>query len=139
MHCRQAWGRRVPQPSALSSGEGALETFLLKIPAHIAYGLCHSSSPPPPTALLSIRPFTTLQVPCPEAQHRVMQEAVENHMPQAIIIDEIGTEAECEAARTIAQRGETVGAGAEGGNVLMGLHREVRQWEYTDGIRAPVS
>ena len=47
-----------------------------------------------------------LQVPCPEEQHRVMQEAVENHMPQAILIDEIGTEEECLAARTIAQRGE---------------------------------
>lgn len=35
----------------------------------------------------------------------MMQEAVENHMPQAIIIDEIGTEAECMAARTISQRG----------------------------------
>lgn len=50
-------------------------------------------------------PFSFSQVPRPEEQHRVMQEAVENHMPQAIIIDEIGTEAECQAARTIAQRG----------------------------------
>jgi hypothetical protein len=44
-----------------------------------------------------------LQVPDPEQQHRVMIEAVENHMPQVVVIDEIGTEAECSAARTIAQ------------------------------------
>lgn len=37
-----------------------------------------------------------------------MQEAVENHMPQAIVIDEIGTEEECLAARTIAQRGADI-------------------------------
>ncbi|GAX74914.1 hypothetical protein CEUSTIGMA_g2360.t1 [Chlamydomonas eustigma] len=55
-----------------------------------------------------------MQVPRPEEQHRVMQEAVENHMPQAIIIDEIGTEAECQAARTIAQRGVQLVATAHG-------------------------
>lgn len=49
------------------------------------------------------------QVANPEAQDRVMIEAVENHMPQVIIIDEISTEAECMAARTIAQRGALVG------------------------------
>jgi stage III sporulation protein SpoIIIAA len=43
-----------------------------------------------------------------------MQEAVENHMPQAIIIDEIGTEAECLAARTISQRGVQLVATAHG-------------------------
>ncbi|KAK9824105.1 hypothetical protein WJX72_007767 [[Myrmecia] bisecta] len=46
-----------------------------------------------------------MQVPVPEQQHRVMIEAVENHMPEVIIIDEIGTLAESAAARTIAQRG----------------------------------
>lgn len=46
-----------------------------------------------------------MQVPSPERQHAVMIEAVENHMPEVIIIDEIGTEAEAEAARTIAERG----------------------------------
>ncbi len=46
-----------------------------------------------------------IQVPHPEAQHRVMIEAVENHMPEVVVIDEIGTEQECVAARTIAQRG----------------------------------
>ncbi len=46
-----------------------------------------------------------LQVPRPDRQHAVMIEAVENHMPEVIIVDEIGTEAEASAARTIAERG----------------------------------
>ncbi|GAQ85641.1 hypothetical protein KFL_002460160 [Klebsormidium nitens] len=46
-----------------------------------------------------------MQVPSPELQHHVMIEAVENHMPQVIVIDEIGTELEAAAAGTIAQRG----------------------------------
>src|SRR5205085_6687859 len=44
-----------------------------------------------------------MQVPSPEEQHGVMIEAVENHMPQVIVIDEIGTAAEALAARTIAE------------------------------------
>lgn len=46
-----------------------------------------------------------MQVQSPNRQHAVMIEAVENHMPEVIIIDEIGTEAEALAARTIAERG----------------------------------
>jgi stage III sporulation protein SpoIIIAA len=46
-----------------------------------------------------------MQVPNATQQHAVMIEAVENHMPQVIVIDEIGTQAEAEAARTIAERG----------------------------------
>lgn len=46
-----------------------------------------------------------MQVPDPSMQHQVMIEAVENHMPEVIIIDEIGTEAEVHACRTIAERG----------------------------------
>src|SRR6185295_17927490 len=46
-----------------------------------------------------------MQVPSPDEQHAVMIEAVENHMPQVIVIDEIGTSAEALAARTIAERG----------------------------------
>ena len=46
-----------------------------------------------------------MPVPNPNAQHDVMIEAVENHMPEVIIIDEIGTAAESLAARTIAERG----------------------------------
>ena len=38
-------------------------------------------------------------------QHRVMIEAVENHMPEVVIVDEIGTEAEALACRSIAERG----------------------------------
>jgi stage III sporulation protein SpoIIIAA len=46
-----------------------------------------------------------MQVDMPTNQHAVMIEAVENHMPEVIVIDEIGTEAEALAARTIAERG----------------------------------
>jgi stage III sporulation protein SpoIIIAA len=46
-----------------------------------------------------------MQVTDPALQHNVMVEAVENHMPEVIVIDEIGTEAETIAARTIAERG----------------------------------
>jgi len=46
-----------------------------------------------------------MQVQTPTKQHAVMIEAVENHMPQVIVIDEIGTELEAAAARTIAERG----------------------------------
>src|SRR5262244_3381344 len=46
-----------------------------------------------------------MQVPEPEHQHSVMIEAVENHMPEVIVIDEIGTSQETLAARTIAERG----------------------------------
>jgi stage III sporulation protein SpoIIIAA len=46
-----------------------------------------------------------MQVRTPAEQHAVMIEAVENHMPQVIVIDEIGTEREAIAARTIAERG----------------------------------
>lgn len=46
-----------------------------------------------------------MQVPTPALQHEVMIEAVENHMPEVIVIDEIGRELEAEAARTIAERG----------------------------------
>ncbi|XP_021593534.1 uncharacterized protein ycf45 isoform X2 [Manihot esculenta] len=46
-----------------------------------------------------------MQVPEPPLQHKVMIEAVENHMPEVIIVDEIGTEAEALACRSIAERG----------------------------------
>ncbi len=46
-----------------------------------------------------------MQVADAALQHNVMVEAVENHMPEVIVIDEIGTEAEAAAARTIAERG----------------------------------
>ena len=46
-----------------------------------------------------------MQVATPAMQHSVMIEAVENHMPEVIVIDEIGTELEAAAARTINERG----------------------------------
>ncbi|CAM0912839.1 unnamed protein product [Alopecurus aequalis] len=55
-----------------------------------------------------------LQVPNQEMQHKVLIEAVENHMPQAIVIDEIGTKLEAMAASTIAQRGIQLVASAHG-------------------------
>ncbi len=55
-----------------------------------------------------------MQVPSPDQQHAVMIEAVENHMPEVIVIDEIGTEAEALAARTIAERGVQLIATAHG-------------------------
>ena len=62
-----------------------------------------------------------MQVPNTELQHRIMVEAVENHMPEVVVIDEIGTELESIAARTIAERGVQLVATAHGntlGNVI---------------------
>ena len=61
-----------------------------------------------------------MQVPTPSRQHDVMIEAVENHMPQVIIVDEMGTELEAIAARTIAERGVQLVATAHG-NTLENL------------------
>ncbi|NIR28751.1 MAG: AAA family ATPase [Gammaproteobacteria bacterium] len=61
-----------------------------------------------------------MQVPHPERQHAVMIEAVENHMPEVIIVDEIGTAAEALAARTIAERGVQL-IGTAHGNSLENL------------------
>jgi stage III sporulation protein SpoIIIAA len=55
-----------------------------------------------------------MQVKTPLLQHSVMIEAVENHMPEVIVIDEIGTELEAAAARTIAERGVQLIATAHG-------------------------
>jgi len=63
-----------------------------------------------------------MQVEMPSLQHEVMIEAVENHNPEAIIIDEIGRELEAMAARTIAERGVQLIATAHGNtleNLLM--------------------
>ncbi|MCX5996503.1 MAG: AAA family ATPase [Chloroflexi bacterium] len=61
-----------------------------------------------------------MQVPMPTLQHAVMIEAVENHMPEVIIIDEIGTSLEADAARTIAERGVQL-VGTAHGNSLENL------------------
>ncbi|MDQ6749104.1 MAG: AAA family ATPase [Candidatus Dormibacteraeota bacterium] len=58
-----------------------------------------------------------MQVRTPNLQHAVMIEAVENHMPEVIVIDEIGTELETTAARTIAERGVQLVATAHGGSL----------------------
>jgi stage III sporulation protein SpoIIIAA len=58
-----------------------------------------------------------MQVPTPSLQHQVMIEAVENHMPEVIIIDEIGTDLEAAAARTIAERGVQLIATAHGNSL----------------------
>lgn len=61
-----------------------------------------------------------MQVPHPDRQHAVMIEAVENHMPEVVIIDEIGTAHEAAAARTIAERGVQL-IGTAHGNTLENL------------------
>lgn len=61
-----------------------------------------------------------MQVATPTMQHAVMIEAVENHMPEVIVIDEIGTELEAQAARTIAERGVQL-IGTAHGNTLENL------------------
>ncbi|KAG2501552.1 hypothetical protein HYH03_000059 [Edaphochlamys debaryana] len=76
-----------------------------------------------------------MQVPAPEAQHRVMIEAVENHMPQVIVIDEIGTAEECAAARTIAQRGVQLVATAHG-NELENVIKNPQLADLVGGIQS---
>ena len=61
-----------------------------------------------------------MQVPTPELQHEIMIEAVENHTPEVIVIDEIGREEEATAARTIAERGVQL-VGTAHGNQLDNL------------------
>ena len=61
-----------------------------------------------------------MQVSAPSMQHEVMIEAVENHNPEAIVIDEIGRELEAAAARTIAERGVQL-IGTAHGNTLENL------------------
>ena len=61
-----------------------------------------------------------MQVSRPSLQHEVMIEAVENHNPEAIVIDEIGRELEAAAARTIAERGVQL-IGTAHGNTLENL------------------
>ena len=58
-----------------------------------------------------------MQVTTPRLQHAVMIEAVENHMPEVIVIDEIGTELEAQASRTIAERGVQLIATAHGNSL----------------------
>lgn len=76
-----------------------------------------------------------MQVPRPSEQHAVMIEAVENHMPEVIIIDEIGTEREALAARTIAERGVQL-VGTAHGNTLDNLMINPTLSDLIGGIQA---
>ncbi len=76
-----------------------------------------------------------MQVVTPDQQHAVMIEAVENHMPEVIVIDEIGTEAEAFAARTIAERGVQLVATAHG-NSLENLLMNPTLSDLLGGIQA---
>lgn len=75
-----------------------------------------------------------MQVPTPTLQHAVMIEAVENHMPEVIIIDEIGTSLEAEAARTIAERGVQL-VGTAHGNSLQNLMMNPTLSDLLGGIQ----
>ena len=76
-----------------------------------------------------------MQVPTPNLQHAVMIEAVENHMPEVIIIDEIGTELEAAAARTIAERGVQL-VGTAHGNTLENLMMNPTLSDLIGGIQS---
>jgi stage III sporulation protein SpoIIIAA len=76
-----------------------------------------------------------MQVARPELQHHVMIEAVENHMPEVIVIDEIGTELEAQAARTIAERGVMLVATAHG-NELANLIKNPTLSDLVGGIQS---
>lgn len=76
-----------------------------------------------------------MQVPTPTAQHGVMIEAVENHMPEVIVIDEIGTELEAGAARTIAERGVQL-IGTAHGNTLENLMMNPTLSDLIGGIQS---
>ncbi len=76
-----------------------------------------------------------MQVARPELQHQVMIEAVENHMPEVIVIDEIGTELEALAARTIAERGVQL-VGTAHGNRIENLIKNPTLADLVGGIQA---
>ena len=75
-----------------------------------------------------------MQVPDPSMQHRVMIEAVENHMPEVIIVDEIGTEAEALACRTIAERGVQL-IGTAHGQLLENLIKNPTLTDLVGGVQ----
>src|SRR5438105_13803904 len=76
-----------------------------------------------------------MQVATPLLQHAVMIEAVENHMPEVIVIDEIGTELEALAARTIAERGVQL-IGTAHGNTLDNLMQNPTLSDLLGGIQS---
>ena len=76
-----------------------------------------------------------MQVTTPNLQHAVMIQAVENHMPEVIVIDEIGTELDANAARTIAERGVQLVATAHG-NTLQNLIMNPTLSDLVGGVHA---
>jgi stage III sporulation protein SpoIIIAA len=76
-----------------------------------------------------------MQVPSPELQHQIMIEAVENHTPEVIVIDEIGREEEAIAARTIAERGVQL-IGTAHGNQLDNLMMNPTLSDLVGGINS---
>ncbi|MER3413438.1 MAG: single-stranded DNA-binding protein [Armatimonadota bacterium] len=76
-----------------------------------------------------------MQVVDPSLQHQIMIEAVENHMPEVVVIDEIGTEAEAYAARTIAERGVQL-IGTAHGQTLENLMLNPTLADLIGGIQA---
>ena len=82
----------------------------------------------------SIGKARRMQVRNPQNQHQVMIEAVENHMPEIIIIDEIGTELEATAARTIAERGVQL-VGTAHGSALDNLIKNPTLTDLIGGIQ----
>jgi len=76
-----------------------------------------------------------MQVTTPTMQHAVMIEAVENHMPEVIVIDEIGTALEAQAARTIAERGVQL-VGTAHGNTLENLMMNPTLSDLIGGIQS---
>ena len=75
-----------------------------------------------------------MQVSQPNFQHQIMIEAVENHMPQVIIIDEIGTELEALAACAIAEKGVQL-IGTTHGNCLENLVKNPSLVNLIGGIQ----
>ena len=75
-----------------------------------------------------------MQVQKTEFQHKIMLEAIENHMPQVIVIDEIGSELEALAARTIAEKGVQL-IGTTHGNCLENLIKNPSLSSLIGGIQ----
>merc|ERR1712083_1209272 len=82
----------------------------------------------------SIGKARRMQVTNPQHGHQIMIEAVENHMPEIIIIDEIGTELEASAARTIAERGVQL-VGTAHGRTIENLIKNPTLTDLIGGIQ----
>ena len=76
-----------------------------------------------------------MQVPTPDKQKDIMIEAVQNHTPEVIVVDEIGTEEEALAARTIAERGVMLIATAHG-NTLENLIKNPTLSDLIGGVNS---